>query len=331
MDSRNTISKTAESRRAFNPSVQASRRKMEIGLGVAAIAIIGAAAMFASATSVRAADAEADAAVTACVSPIASCGCTITKSGFYRLANDLTSAQGLTAKNGCIDIKASKVTLNAGKPITMGSFNGGFDISGPGGGTPTGIGIHILKSSNKDFLELPDSIQGWDVGILVEGDNNIVEDFDATNNFSMSSIPNGTAGVEINGGSNNNINDFTVGKNNNYGIWLRGASNNQINCSSTRENGNIGVYVGCSVDGPINGKCSPAVKPSNNNRIFDHTSSNNGKYGVVIDLGNTGNIVTDLTAKSNGTMDLLDENASCDHNQWFFITFNTASPGCISD
>ena len=32
-----------------------------------------------------------------------------------------------------------------------------------------------------------------------------------------------------------------------------------------------------------------------------------------------------------GTMDLLDENKNCDHNRWFFLGFNTASPGCISN
>jgi hypothetical protein len=283
--------------------------------------------MLASAPSARAEESQADAAVTACVSPIASCGCTITKSGFYALANDLSSSQGLTAKNGCIDIKAPKVVLNAGKPLTTNAFN----ITGPGGTTPTGIGIHILKGSNKDFIELAGSnIEGWDVGILVEGNGNIVEFFNAGRSFSSSAIPNGTAGVEINGGSNNNINDFDgASHNKNYGVWLRGASNNQINCSNTRDNGNIGVYVGCSANGPVNGKCSPAVPPSNNNRIYDHESDNNGKFGIVIDLGNTGNIVTDFGGHSNGTTDLLDENANCDNNQWFFDFFDTASPGCI--
>jgi hypothetical protein len=325
----NKIGKTAGSRRTlFDSRARASWLNMSVRLGGMVVTIASAAAIFASASSVRAQDAQTDAAVTACVSPIAACGCTITKSGFYLLANNLLSSQGMTAKNGCIDIKASKVVLNTAKPNTGGVTNGGFNLTGPGGTTPTGIGIHILKGSNNDFVELPSRVEGWDVAILVEGNKNIVEDFDAAENFS-SPIPNGTAGVEINGGSNNNINDFTVGSNKNYGIWLRGASNNQINCSNTRENGNIGVYVGCSINGPINGKCSPKVPASNNNQIYDHSSSNNGKYGIVIDLGNTGNIVTDAGGHSNGTIDLLDENPNCDSNRWFFNNFDTASPGCI--
>ena len=327
MNSDNKIAEASESRRAtFELPSQASRLKISVRVGaLVVVAVVIAGAMFGSAPSVRAGDSQTDVAVTSCVSPITSCGCTITTSGFYILANALSSSQGLTANNGCIDISASHVVLNSGKPVTSGVKHGGFSIDGPGGGTPTGIGIHILKGSNKDFLELPGAVDGWDVALLVEGNNNIVD-------FDFEGPPaNGTAGIEINGGSNNNINDFRSNNNKNYGVWLRGASNNQINCSDSDNNGNIGVYIGCSANGPINGKCSPKVPPSNNNRIFDHSADSNTKYGVVIDLGNTGNIVTDLTAETNGTMDLLDENKNCDHNRWFFLGFNTASPGCISN
>jgi hypothetical protein len=329
MNSENKIGEAEEGRRAsFELPRQASRLKMRVRLGaMAVVAVVSAGAMFASAPSVRAEDSQADVAVTSCVSPIASCGCTITTSGFYKLANALSNSQGLTANSGCIDITAPNVVLNSGKPVTGGVTHGGFNIDGPGGGTPTGIGIHILKGSNNDFLELPGKVEGWDVGLLVESNGNIV-DF-AFGDFSVT--PNGTAGIEINGGSNNNINDFQSNNNNNYGVWLRGASNNQINCSDSNNNGNIGVYVGCSANGPINAPCSPKVPPSNNNRIFDHTANSNTKYGVVIDLGNTGNIVSDVEAESNGTMDMLDENKNCDHNRWFFDGFGSASPGCISN
>jgi hypothetical protein len=328
MNTDNKIGEGAAGMQApFELTRQASKLKMRVGLGtMAVVAVVSVGGMFASVPGVRAQDSQADVAVTSCVSPITSCGCTITTSGFYKLANALSSSQGLTANNGCIDITAPNVVLNTGKPVVSGDTNGGFNIEGPGGGTPTGIGIHILKGSNNDFLELPSAVDGWDVALLVESNNNIV-DFA----FVGQPVPNGTAGIEINGGNNNNINDFRSNNNKNYGVWLRASSNNQINCSNSNSNGNIGVYVGCSDKGPINAKCSPKVGPSNNNRIFDHSSDNNTKYGVVIDLGNTGNIVTDLTAETNGIMDLLDENKNCDHNRWFFLGFNTASPACISN
>jgi hypothetical protein len=329
MNSENKIGEAEEGRRAsFELPRQASMLKMRVRLGaMVVVAVVSASVVFASAPSVRAEDSQTDVAVTACVSPITSCGCTITAPGFYKLANAVSSSQGLTANNGCIDISAPNVVLNTGKPLTpSGVTHGGFDVEGPGGVTPTGIGIHILKGSNNDFLELPSAVDGWDVALLVESNNNIV-DF----SFVEQPVPNGTAGIEINGGNNNNINDFRSNNNKNYGVWLRAASNNQINCSDSDNNGNIGVYIGCSDNGPIKAKCSPKVPPSNNNRIFDHFSDNNTKYGVVIDLGNTGNIVTNVRAETNGTMDMLDENKNCDHDRWFFDGFSMASPGCISN
>jgi hypothetical protein len=161
MDSENKIVETAASRRVcFHSSRQTSRRKISARLGsMIAVAIVSAAAIFASVPRVRAQDLEASKKVKKCGSTIASCGCTITKSGFYKVTADLLSSQGLTKMNGCIDIKASKVVLSAGKPVVGFSFQA-FNVTGPGGGTPTGIGIHILKHSNGDFIELADSSMG---------------------------------------------------------------------------------------------------------------------------------------------------------------------------
>jgi hypothetical protein len=315
MDLGNKIGETTDSRRRCFASLAPA-------LSMFAVAIVGAGILIASAPRAQAQDSESDAAVTACGNSIATCGCTITKSGFYQVTADLLSSQGLTAKNGCIDIKASKVNLNFGKPPPPHQRSQGFNLTGPGGMTPTGIGLHILKGSNGDLVELPSQVDGWDVAILVEGSSNIVEDFDANTN--------GTAGVEINGGKNNNINDFGAGNNKNFGVWLRGASDNQVNCSNTDDNGNVGVYIGCSSTGLINAKCSPSVRASNSNRIYDHSASDNLKYGVVIDLGNTNNSVSDVNSSGNTTMDMVDANASCDHNVWFFNGFATASESCIN-
>jgi hypothetical protein len=315
MDLENSIGETAELRRRWFASLGPALSKV-------VIAIVGASLLIASAPRAQAQDDASDAAVSACSNSIATCGCTITKSGFYQVTANLLSSQGLTSKNGCIDIKASKVTLNFAKPPPPHQRSDGFNVTGPGGMTPTGIGIHILKGSNGDFVELPSQVDGWDVAILVEGSSNIVEDFSAASNA--------TAGVEINGGKNNNINDFNSGSNKNFGVWLRGASNNQINCSDTDFNGNVGVYVGCSSTGLINAKCHPSVPASNSNRIYDHSASNNSKYGVVIDLGNTNNSVSDVGSNGNTTMDMVDANASCDHDVWFFNSFTTASESCIN-
>ena len=109
----------------------------------AAMALAAAAILLVCAFSAFAQVSQPDAAVVPCGNSISSCGCTITKAGFYQVTADLDNSQGHTALGGCIDIKASNVTLNTSKPICC----SGFDITGPGGMSPTGIGIHILIDS----------------------------------------------------------------------------------------------------------------------------------------------------------------------------------------
>ena len=257
--------------------------------------------------------------VTSCSSAISACGCTITKPGFYQVTANLISSQGLTAKNGCIDVQAANVVLITGS-YANGAPDATFDITGAGGGTPTGIGLHILHGSNDDVIELPSALSGWDVGILVEGNANVVEGFEAE--------ANGSAGVELNNAQKNNINDFSADSHNNYGVWLKASSNNQINSSSSDSNVNIAVYIGCSPSGPVSAKCK-GVGDSLDNRIFDHTSAINGKYGFAIDLGDTGNIVTNSNNFGATIDDVFDANLSCGKNQWFYNTFTTRNASCI--
>src|SRR5258708_19349395 len=167
MDLENRIGETAKLRRPRFASLAP-------GLSKIMIAIVGTSLLIASAPRAQAQDSAPDAAVTACGNSIATCGCTITKSGFYQVTADLLSSQGMTAKNGCIDIKASKVNLNFGKPPPPHKRLPGFNLTGPGGMTPTGIGLHILKGSNGNFVELPVEADDWDVAILVQRNNHIV-------------------------------------------------------------------------------------------------------------------------------------------------------------
>ena len=84
------------------------------------------------------AEEEVSAATTACGTSISACGCTITKAGTYTVTASLSASGG-----DCIDIKASNVILNVQKK----------GITGPGSGTSTGAGIHVLKSSSRAFIE----------------------------------------------------------------------------------------------------------------------------------------------------------------------------------
>jgi hypothetical protein len=258
----------------------------------------------------------ANAAVTACSATISSCGCTINKTGIYKVTAKLDSSQGLTSKNGCIDVSAANVKL----------FLQGFDVAGAAG-VPAGIGIHLLPTANGSFVEGTkagastgfSTIRAWDIGIEDDASNTLVEDFIAQFN--------GTAGVLVTKGHNNNVTNFGSDNNDVYGVWLKASNANQVNSSETDAN-EIGLYVGCSSNGIIGAKCA-GVAPSKNNKIYNHFASTNGAIGIAIDLGNTNNIVTDTQATANTVDDLSDQNANCDNNLWILNSFVTANAACI--
>jgi hypothetical protein len=51
--------------------------------------------------------------------------------------------------------------------------------------------------------------------------------------------------------------------------------------------------------------------------------------GIVIDAGDSANIVTGLIGQSNLVKDATDENEDCTTNTWTKNQFNTVSPSCI--
>jgi hypothetical protein len=256
---------------------------------------------------------KASAATTACSTSIAACGCTITKSGTYTLTADVTSTQGLTAAGDCIAIQASNVILNTH----------GFSITGPGSGTSTGAGIDVLKSSSGAFIEAASTLSGWKYGFEVQGKNTISDNTDFKDNV---------VGVFLDGATGANIADSGAEDNKVYGVWIRGGKGNQVDAFDTENNTGTGVYIGCHDDDSRGTKCA-GVKSSSGNRIYDLESEHNGDAGVVIDIGNEGNVLTDVGIESNaGGVDSIDENPSCGTDQWIndgFSDFGVTSQGCI--
>jgi hypothetical protein len=236
--------------------------------------------------------------------------------GIYKVTANLDSSQNLTSKNGCIDVSAANVKL----------FLQGFDVAGAAG-TPTGIGIHLLPTANGSFIEGTtagagtgfSTIHSWDIGIEDDASNTLVDDFIAQFN--------GTAGVLVTKGHNNNITNFASDNNAVYGVWLKASNANQVNSSETDAD-EIGLYVGCSSDGTVGAKCT-GVAPSKNNKIYNHFASTNAAIGIAIDIGNTNNIVTDTHASANTVDDLSDQNSNCGNNLWILNSFVTANAACI--
>ncbi|HZC46222.1 MAG TPA: hypothetical protein VE243_07085 [Candidatus Acidoferrum sp.] len=256
-------------------------------------------------------------AQTACPPTINACGCTITAPGSYKIGLAINSTQGLTPNGACIEIASSFVILDAAKKA----------ITGPGGTTPTGIGIFVHHKFRSDFLEGRGTvISGWDVGLLIEGKQIVADSFTANTN--------GTAGIELDNANAVELTNPTASSNLNYGIWVKHTSASDITNSKTLTNGNIGLYVGCSNLGPISAGCTRGGA-SPGNFIFTGGIAGNTNYGVALDFGAKSSIVTNQTlggGTHNSKNDLFDANSSCGSNKWFAndsTATNNQLGGCI--
>ncbi len=261
----------------------------------------------------------------------------ISKAGLYEI--DATS--GLNSSGGdCIVISASNVILYLnGSPII-------------GGGT--GAGVHVVESASDAFVEGRDAvISGFAEGIEIDGSKDLAENFTTLNNTdagvllnnakqaklsNFTADSNATDGVRIYKGSYNTVaGGIDAWWNGRYGVWLSSTSHNNVGGFDVRDNSTAGVYIGCSVSGPSGSKCKV---PSKYNSIFNGAVNavtlDSQPYGVVIDLGNDFNRVTNMNSgtpfETKG--DLVDENANCANNDWFgeqqiFYTQPPSPGGCI--
>ena len=275
------------------------------GVLLATVVIVGALTM------------PAPASAQTCTPTINACGCTISAPGSYKLGLNIDSSQGLTANGACIEITANFVILDGGKK----------SITGPGGTTPTGIGVWVHHKNRLDFIEFRGSVvSGWDVGLLIEGREIFADDISANTN--------GTAGVELRNAQDVELTSPTATGNLDYGIWVKHTFSSNITHSTTTTNGNAGIYVGCSDIGPISGVC-PGVGPSSGNYIFTGSIAGNTNYGVALDIGVKSSIVTNQTlggGTHNSKDDLFDANSSCGSNKWFAndsTATNNQVGGCI--
>jgi Right handed beta helix region len=272
--------------------------------------------------------------------PLTSCSTKITKTGLYEV-----NPPGLSSTGGdCLTISASNVIL----------YLNGFPISGAG----NGVGVHILSSASNAFVEGHNAvISGFAEGVEIDGSKDLAENFIAESNSdagvllnnakqaklsNFSADSNGADGVRLYKGSYNTVaGSISASYNARYGIWLYGTSHDSVGGFEVQDNTIAGVYVGCSSTGPsANGsECSPKKMLSKYNSLFSGTLAASGPglqpYGVVIDLGDDFNRVTNMNGSPFETGgDLVDENANCANNDWFgeeqvFLTVPPSPGGCI--
>lgn len=299
-----------------------------------------------------------------CPATITSCGCTVTQSGTFTVANDLDASQGLTKGGNCLEVSADHVILDLV----------GHAIIGSG----TGTGILILSSAHDTTVQGTDPsetgqaiINGWGTG-LEDGANNVVVElfrqiggntFNPHGNAgdgvvlrNASSVTvanfnasfNGGTGVNVQGGSNNRIlncdsiansgngvilassnvntiSNCSINGNTGYGVWLNTSNQNQIFTSAINGNGKIGVLVGCHKEGKCNGN-----KGSDLNHFSSSGANGNSGAGITVEEGSSNNQITNMSSAGNGgSFDLIDNNANCDGNLWFNNAFGDASQSCI--
>ena len=250
----------------------------------------------------------------------------------YTLSGSFAAGSTFNADGSCIEVDAPNVDLNLNAATITGT------------GSTSGIGVYFLKRASNGVLEgLGATISDFAVGLQIES-NNIITDNFSTNSNTTGILIHGVHGGAITdfGASDNvngviiedatgsNVNTFSANNNTNYGVWVESSSNDQINDFNTQTNGGTGVYVGCAATGgPTGAKCTSGGRPSNNNRFYDIFTGSNGGDGIAIDLGDSGNLVTDMNANSNTGDDAVDENPSCDHNLWFANFITNPGSSCI--
>ncbi len=251
-----------------------------------------------------------------CTPTINSCGCTITTPGSYKIGLAIDSTQGLTPAGACIEVLASYVILDGAKNT----------VTGPGGDSPTGIGIWVHRNSHDDFLGFRGAtLSGWDVGLLIQGRQIVADGVTANDN--------GTAGVELKRADSIELTNATAESNLNFGLWLKQTTSSEVSNSKTESNGNVGLYLGCADIGPTGAGC-PNGPNSRFNYLYTGNISSNKNYGVALDLATGSTIVTNQTpgGGTNGKDDLYDANSSCGTNKWFgdaSTATNNQPGGCI--
>ncbi len=296
-----------------------------------------------------------------CANTIYQCGCTIGTPGTYELANELDASQGLTVKNGCIDIEGQNIKLNAAYPIVGPGDDGscgcvhaptgleGPSVSCPGSPMkpvpPSGVGIHVLPSAQNVTVYNSAPICGWNYAFESEGSkvyfstgkrdglislNNVgVLLNNATDNdvWDVSS-QNNTTGFQIAGGSGNSITDSLAAFNSQYGFWVDGSQGNTVASDEAERNSVAGFYLGCSSKGDIHPLIPCTITTTTGNTVT-HNDSHANNYGIALERESIYNEIESNYVTGNSKDDIVDGNGNCIYNTYLDDTYTTKNLPCI--
>lgn len=251
-------------------------------------------------------------AATVCSQTVMACGCSITTSAVYTLAQDITSG----GTGDCLSIGTKNVVLNLN----------GFNITGPGKAS-TGSGVHVKKESSiwiegQGTASQPSIISGFKYGIENDGNDVVIENVDATSNSK--------AGIFFFKANNSQVVNFNSSNNSGYGVWLSSGMNNQVGTGTTSLNVLDGVFVGCTGNG--SGMCASTGGNAKSNTIYSITANSNGAGGITVQFNSDFNQIGKCAASGNSDDDLNDNHSgtnNCGHDLWFANTPGTVNKSCV--
>lgn len=299
-----------------------------------------------------------------CTSSISSCGCKVTQPGTYTVTDDLDAGQGLTKSGNCLEVSAHHVILDLQGHAIIGNGTGigililssahdttvqGTDLSETAQAIINSWKVGLEDDADNVVIELFRQIGGNSFnphgnagdGILLQNASNAtLANFNASFNggagidvrggssnrvLNCDAISNTTAGVIMTSSNLNTITNCTISGNAGYGVWLDTSKQDQIFTSSLNGNGKIGLLIGCHAEGTCHG-----IKGSSLNHVSSSGANGNQGAGVTVERGSFNNQITNMSSAGNGgSSDLIDNNFSCDGNNWFNNAFGDASQSCI--
>jgi hypothetical protein len=215
---------------------------------------------------------------------------------------------------------------------------GSSNSNGGNGVTITGSNSYSLVN----FSANDNAVSGIAVSTSIAGDitdatanNNTLSGISlnsssSTNISGLNANSNGSYGVELFKSNSNKIFGSAINLNGTYGVYVKESASNGIASpgGEVHCNGLIDVYLGCSdAAGPDGTACAT---PSTANEMDNVTVFGTGvnPYGIVIDLGNTGNRVLGSNGSTDTIDDMYDANKA-GQNTWFGNTFTTANQSYI--
>ena len=210
---------------------------------------------------------------------------------------------------------------NGGNGVTIIGSNS-FTLVNFDASSNRGSGIDVSASSAGDITDATANSNSMS-GITLNKSN-------STNIPGLNANNNGTYGVQVVSSTSNKIFAAAVNLNGIYGVYLKESSSNvvaspggEVHC-----NGLVDVYLGCSDTAGPNGIACPT--PSSANEMDGVVVFGTGvnPYGIVIDLGNTGNKVLASNGSTDPIDDMYDANRA-GQNTWFGNTFTTANQSYI--